>query len=258
MDGDASTDRDGRSASGWRCWSPTPVTTVHAGDAGDPKPGLGAETPKEARPARAVSAIATTTAMAAGQPARGRTLDGPSSPSQSTADPQAPRPERWRRTLPGALPGGSMIVVRVGTAPGRAGTRTLRPGGQARCGRRRVSATCLTGEKHGHTISPTMHPTAVAGHALAETAQTYGVDPRGSHTKLSISLPTELVEQLRVASSESGVSLSGVVAAVIRRSIASADQERLDRALELDAADNEAWANETLAMTARAWANLEW
>lgn len=96
-------------------------------------------------------------------------------------------------------------------------------------------------------------------HALAETATTYGADPATTaHTKLSISLPYDLAEQVRLAAAESGVSVSGVIAAALRRSIAGVDQERLDRALELDADDNAAWANDALALTARAWADLTW
>jgi hypothetical protein len=96
-------------------------------------------------------------------------------------------------------------------------------------------------------------------HALAETAATYGTGPeRASHTKLSISLPTDLVEQVREAASESGISVSGIVAAALRRSIATSEQERLDRALELDADDNTAWANDALTLTAQAWAELKW
>jgi hypothetical protein len=96
-------------------------------------------------------------------------------------------------------------------------------------------------------------------HALAETASTYAADsPSAAHTKLSISLPAELAEQVRVAAAEAGTSVSGVIAASLRRSIAGVDQERLDRALGLDAEDNAAWANDALALTARAWAELTW
>ena len=95
-------------------------------------------------------------------------------------------------------------------------------------------------------------------HLLAETAAAYRTEARAPHTKLSISLPTDLVEALRAAAAESGVGVSGVVAAAVRRSIASAEQERLDRALALDAEANAAWAQDALALTARAWADLEW
>lgn len=93
---------------------------------------------------------------------------------------------------------------------------------------------------------------------LGETASAYRTEARVPHTKLSISLPSELVEELRVAAAESGLGVSGVVAAALRQSIAAAEQARLERALALDAEDNVAWANDALALTARAWADLEW
>jgi len=102
-------------------------------------------------------------------------------------------------------------------------------------------------------MAPTVHR-----HALAEVAETYRTERAAAHTKLSISLPTSLVDELRTAATETGESISGLVAAAIRRSIDTAEQERLDRALALDAADNEAWARDALALTARAWADLEW
>ena len=96
-------------------------------------------------------------------------------------------------------------------------------------------------------------------HALAETSAAYGVDrPSAGSVKLSISLPSELVEEVRAAAAESGLGVSGVIAAALRHSIATTDQARLDRALELDAEDNAARANDALALTARAWADLEW
>lgn len=96
-------------------------------------------------------------------------------------------------------------------------------------------------------------------HALAETAATYGAENTGSrHTKLSISLPADLVAELRAAAEASGLGVSGVVAAALRQSIAASKQLRLDRALDEDAEENERWANDALALTARAWANLKW
>ena len=102
-------------------------------------------------------------------------------------------------------------------------------------------------------------PPRVPSHALAETAATYGTERETpAHTKLSISLPRDLVEEIRAAAAESGSTVSGVIAAALRRSIATSDQERLDRALALDAEDNASWANDALTLTARAWADLEW
>ena len=96
-------------------------------------------------------------------------------------------------------------------------------------------------------------------HPLAETAAAYGPDPASArHVKLSVSLPADLVEELRLAADETGLGVSGVIAAAVRGSLALAEQARLDRALALDADENEAWANAALAQTAQAWANLEW
>ncbi len=96
-------------------------------------------------------------------------------------------------------------------------------------------------------------------HALAETAAAYGSGAAAtSHVKLSISLPADLVAELRAAASESGIGLSGIVAAAVRQALVTAEQDRIDRAVALDAEDNEAWASDALALTAKAWANLEW
>ena len=96
-------------------------------------------------------------------------------------------------------------------------------------------------------------------HPLAETAAAYGPDqPSARHVKLSVSLPADLVEELRAAAEETGLGVSGVITAAVRGSLAVAEQARLDRALALDAADNEAWANSALAQTAPAWSNLAW
>ncbi len=99
----------------------------------------------------------------------------------------------------------------------------------------------------------------IVRHALAETVAEYGGDTgRATHTKLSISLPTELYDEIRRAADESAVSVSAVIAAGLRRAIAAAEQERLDRALALDADDNEEWARAALELTARAWSELKW
>ena len=96
-------------------------------------------------------------------------------------------------------------------------------------------------------------------HPLAETAAAYGPDQAAvRHVKLSVSLPADLVEELRAAAEESGLGVSGVIAAAIRGSLAAGAQAGLDRALALDAEDNEAWASAALVQTAQAWANLEW
>jgi hypothetical protein len=95
--------------------------------------------------------------------------------------------------------------------------------------------------------------------ALAEAVAEYGPsEAKAGHTKLSISLPTELVEQVRAAANDSGLSVSAVVAASLRRTIATAEQESLNRALELDAEENLEWANAFVPITAKLWSELEW
>lgn len=95
--------------------------------------------------------------------------------------------------------------------------------------------------------------------ALAEAVTPYGADEStAAHTKLSISLPSDLVEIVREAAAESGLSVSATIGASIRRMLAEVEQESLDRALELDAEENLAWANAYLPIAAKLWAELEW
>ena len=95
-------------------------------------------------------------------------------------------------------------------------------------------------------------------HALAETAASYGTDARTHSVKLSISLPADLVDQIRTAAAQSGVGVSGVIAAAVRHSLATAEQERIDRALALDAEDDEAYGRVGEALAADLWADLTW
>lgn len=98
-----------------------------------------------------------------------------------------------------------------------------------------------------------------ASHSLAETAAAYRTEREvAPHHKLSISLPRDLAEQVRAVAAESRMSVSGVIAAALRRSIDAGEQDRLDRALALDAEDNAEWASDALTLTAGAWADLEW
>jgi hypothetical protein len=95
--------------------------------------------------------------------------------------------------------------------------------------------------------------------AFAEAVAAYGADEsRVPHTKLSISLPTELVELVKAVAADSGTSVSATIGASLRRTLEDAEQERLDRALELDAEENLAWANAYLPVGAKLWAGLEW
>jgi Arc/MetJ-type ribon-helix-helix transcriptional regulator len=95
--------------------------------------------------------------------------------------------------------------------------------------------------------------------AIAEAVAPYGAAAAsGPHTKLSISLPSELVELVREAAAAGGTSVSATIAAALRRTLVEVDQERLERALELDAEESLAWANAYLPVTAKSWSEIEW
>ncbi|MGK2849813.1 MAG: ribbon-helix-helix protein, CopG family [Candidatus Limnocylindrales bacterium] len=93
---------------------------------------------------------------------------------------------------------------------------------------------------------------------FAEAAAPYGSADAGPHTKLSISLPADLVEVVRAAAAESGMSVSAMIGASLRRTLEDAEQARLDRALELDAEENLAWATAYLPIAAKLWSEIEW
>ena len=93
---------------------------------------------------------------------------------------------------------------------------------------------------------------------LRESVAPYGREPDGGHTKISISLPTDLVEAARAAAADSGSTVSAVIAASLRRSIRDAEQTAIDRAVELDAEDNASWSEAYASVTARMWEGLEW
>ena len=95
--------------------------------------------------------------------------------------------------------------------------------------------------------------------AFAEAVAAYGPDDsRVPHTKLSISLPTELVELVKAVAAVSGKSVSATIGASLRRTLEEAEQERLDRALELDAEENLAWANAYMPIAAKLMSEFEW
>jgi hypothetical protein len=94
---------------------------------------------------------------------------------------------------------------------------------------------------------------------FAEAIEPYGDSGvPGAHRKLSISLPVELADIVRESARASGLTVSGVIAASLRRTLGEAEQANLDRALEADAEWNLAWANATLPTTTRLWQELEW
>lgn len=77
-------------------------------------------------------------------------------------------------------------------------------------------------------------------------------------TKLSISLPTELVEVVRAAAAETGSTVSATIAAALRRTFEDVGQANLDAALIADREENLAWAEATAPWTAELMAKLEW
>jgi predicted transcriptional regulator len=104
-----------------------------------------------------------------------------------------------------------------------------------------------------------MSPTSHRPHALAETVAAYGDPGSGaSHTKLSISLPSPLVDEIRMVADASGQSVSGVIAAAVRSAIAREEQALLDTALDAQNEENLAWAAAYGPLAAKLWSNLEW
>jgi hypothetical protein len=80
----------------------------------------------------------------------------------------------------------------------------------------------------------------------------------GPYAKLSISLPERLLAVVREVADETGQSVSGVVAASLRRLVDEVEQARLDAALEADREENLAWARAAAPMDARLLADVEW
>ena len=104
-----------------------------------------------------------------------------------------------------------------------------------------------------------MSETTIKRGRLAEVAAAYGVDEaRAPHGKISISLPSELIDQIRSTAAESGLSVSAVIAGALRSTIASAEQANLDAALEAQNEENLDWANAYLPIATRLWSEVEW
>ena len=83
-------------------------------------------------------------------------------------------------------------------------------------------------------------------------------DDPGPYAKLSISVPEKLLATVREVATESGATVSGVVAASLRRLVDEVEQARLDAALEADREENLEWARATAPMNARLLADVEW
>ena len=80
----------------------------------------------------------------------------------------------------------------------------------------------------------------------------------GPYAKLSISVPERLLAVVREVADETGQSVSGVVAASLRRLVDEVEQARLDAALDADREENLAWARAAAPMDARLLADVEW
>jgi predicted transcriptional regulator len=94
---------------------------------------------------------------------------------------------------------------------------------------------------------------------LREALAPYGEGKSAERaTKLSISLPTELVEVVRATAKASGSTVSALIAAALRRTLEEAEQADIDRALEAQAQENLDWAEAFLPVTARLWSEHEW
>ena len=100
---------------------------------------------------------------------------------------------------------------------------------------------------------------ATKGRILREAVAPYASsDPAAPFVKLSVSLPQDVVDVVRAAAAETGLSVSATIAAALRRTLVDAEQARLDAALALDAEENVAWATAIAPMAAELMAELEW
>jgi len=94
---------------------------------------------------------------------------------------------------------------------------------------------------------------------FADALSPYGSSgSSGPHTKLSISLPSDLIDLVRASAEATGQTVSATIAASLRRTLEEAEQANLDRALELDSEWNLEWVKATWPMTAKLWEELEW
>jgi hypothetical protein len=94
-------------------------------------------------------------------------------------------------------------------------------------------------------------------HEVLEPYVTTGRSASGT-TKLSVSLPDDLVKIVRETAKESGLSVSATIAASLRRNLMVSEQDRLDAALRLDADEDRAWAAATAETHAKLVGTLEW
>ena len=95
--------------------------------------------------------------------------------------------------------------------------------------------------------------------AFRESVEPYlTTDQERGVTKLSISLPTDLVDLLRASAAETGSSVSATVAAAIRRAVADAEQERLQAAIVAQNEENLEFSRAYESVATGLFAKLEW
>jgi hypothetical protein len=104
-----------------------------------------------------------------------------------------------------------------------------------------------------------MSEIANRGRLLRDVVASYAAaEPSAAFVKLSISLPADVVEVVRAAAAESGMSVSATIAAALRRTLGEAEQARLDAALQADRDENVAWAEAAWPGQAELLSQLEW
>jgi Arc/MetJ-type ribon-helix-helix transcriptional regulator len=80
----------------------------------------------------------------------------------------------------------------------------------------------------------------------------------GPFAKLSISLPEPLITAVREVADSTGESVSGVIAASIRRLLDDVEEARIDQALAEDREDNLAWARAATPGDVALLRDIEW
>lgn len=104
-----------------------------------------------------------------------------------------------------------------------------------------------------------MSETGSRGKLLRDAVAPYAAsDAPVAFVKISVSLPADVVEVVRAAAAESGLSVSATIAAALRRTLGDAEQARLDAALEMDREENLAWARAYAPAAAKLLSELEW
>ena len=97
-----------------------------------------------------------------------------------------------------------------------------------------------------------------AARALRECVAEYAQPAPAAVVKLSVRLPADLAETVRLSARDSGVSASAVIAAALRRAFDTAEQDRIDDALEAQNEENLEWSRAYVPVAASVWAETGW